>query len=144
MTAVTQATHERRGYIVQEFKNQDTCDGADAILLGMLCKQICLATAGKLPEAFSAPDLPLGLGTHRGLATQDLVLEALSKAGGNDGHVHFAFVGVVDDGSEDHVGARVGQRGDHLRYTVYFLQGQVPAARDVVNDPGGPLDRSLD
>ena len=107
---------------------------------GVIRKQDGLATASKLPEAFSAPDLPLRLGTHRGLATQDLVLEALSKPGGDDGHVHFAFVGVVDDGSKDDVGARVGQRGDYLRHPVDLLQGQVSAARDVVDDAGSPLD----
>ena len=90
-------------------------ESADDVMSGVLRKQDDgLATAGKLPEAFSAPDLPLGLGTHRGLATQDLVLKALSKPGGDDGHVHFAFVGVVNDCSKNDIGARVSQRGDHL------------------------------
>lgn len=103
-----------------------------------------LAAASKLPEAFSAPDLPLGLGTHRGLATEDLVFKALSEPGGDDGDVHFALVGVVNHRSEYHVGTRVRQRRDHFRNAIHLLQGQVSPARDVVDNPGSPFDRSLD
>lgn len=102
------------------------------------------AAAGKLPEALLAPDLPLRLGTHRGLATQDLVLEALGKPGGYDRDVYLALVRIVDDRPEDDIGRRVCQGRHDLRDSVHLLERQVSAAGDVIYNAGGALDGALD
>ena len=62
----------------------------------------------------SAPDLPVWLKTHHALASEDVLLKALRKTGGDNGHVHLALVLVVDDGAEDDVGGWVRQAGHHL------------------------------
>ena len=69
----------------------------------------------------STPDLPGRLGTHPKLAGQNLVLEALGEASGDDGHMDFALICIVNDSTKNHVCTGVSQICDHLRHSVHFL-----------------------
>src|SRR5918999_721232 len=66
------------------------------------------------------------------------------EAGGKHRDPHAVAHPVVHDGAEDDVRRRVGGALDDLGGLVDLEQAEVAAARDVQQDPGGPLDRLLE